>query len=81
MHFARLVEQASVTRFCDLYVYYRLGCDLFVYGAYKYLGGYALEQVHDKVEVEGKELPFRKKKKLPQQSFGLARTSSGAMEH
>ena len=34
MHFARLVEQASVTRFCDLYVYYRLGCDLFVYGAY-----------------------------------------------
>ena len=34
MHFACLVEQASVTRFCDLYVYYRLGCDLFVYGAY-----------------------------------------------
>ena len=34
MHFARLVEQASVTRFCDLYVYYRLGRDLFVYGAY-----------------------------------------------
>ena len=34
MHFARLVEQASATRFCDLYVYYRLGCDLFVYGAY-----------------------------------------------
>ena len=34
MHFARLVEQASVTRFCDLYVYYRLGCYLFVYGAY-----------------------------------------------
>ena len=27
MHFARLVEQASVTRFCDL----------FVYGAYNYL--------------------------------------------
>ena len=34
MHFAHLVEQASVTRFCDLYVYYRLGCDLFVHGAY-----------------------------------------------
>ena len=34
MHFAHLVEQASVTRFCDLYVYYRLGRDLFVYGAY-----------------------------------------------
>ena len=34
MHFACLVEQASVTRFCNLYVYYRLGRDLFVYGAY-----------------------------------------------
>ena len=34
MHFACLVEQASVTRFCDLYVYYRLGGDLFVYGTY-----------------------------------------------
>ena len=32
----------------------------------QYLGGYALEQVRDKVEKEGKELPFRKKKKLPQ---------------
>ena len=32
----------------------------------QYLGGYALEQVQDKVEAEGKELPFRKKKKLPQ---------------
>ena len=47
----------------------------------KYLGGYALEQVHDKVEAEGKELPFRKKKKLPQRLSGLVRTSSGAMEH
>ena len=47
----------------------------------QYLGGYALEQVRDKVEAEGKELPFRKKKKLPQRSSGLARTSSGAMEH
>ena len=27
----------------------------------QYLGGYALEQVYDKVEAEGKELPFRKK--------------------
>ena len=35
----------------------------------QYLGGYALEQVHDKVEAEGKELPFRKKKKLPQRSL------------
>ena len=32
----------------------------------QYPGGYALEQVCDKLEVEGKELPFRKKKKLPQ---------------
>ena len=47
----------------------------------QYLGGYALEQVRDKVEVEGKELPFRKKKKLPQRSSGFVRTSSGAMEH
>ena len=47
----------------------------------QYLGGYALKQVRDKVESEGKELPFRKKKKLPQQSSGFARTSSGAMEY
>ena len=47
----------------------------------QYLGGYALEQVRDKVEAEGKELPFRKKKKLPQRSSGLVRTSSGTMEH
>ena len=46
----------------------------------QYLGGYALEQVCDKVEAEGKELPFRKKK-LPQRSSGLARTSNGTMEH
>ena len=39
------------------------------------LGGYALEQVRDKIEVEGKELPFRKKKKLPQRSSGLVKTS------
>ena len=32
----------------------------------QYLGGYALKQVCNKVEAEGKELPFRKKKKLPQ---------------
>ena len=46
-----------------------------------YLGGYALEQVCDKVEAEGKELPFRKKKKLPQRSPGLAKKSSSTMEH
>ena len=42
----------------------------------QYLGGYALEQVCEKVEAEGKELPFKKKKKLPQRSSGLAKTSS-----
>ena len=47
----------------------------------QYLGGYALEQVRDKVEVKGKGLPFRKKKKLLQRSTGLARTSSSVMEH
>ena len=47
----------------------------------QYLGGYALEQVRDKVEAEGKELPFKKKKKLPQRSSGLAKTSGSMMEH
>ena len=41
----------------------------------QYLGGYALEQVQEKVEAEGKELPFKKKKKLLQRSSGLAKTS------
>ena len=44
----------------------------------QYLGGAALEQLHDKVEAEGKELPFKKKKKLPQRSSGLAKTSGTA---
>ena len=44
----------------------------------QYLGGAALEQLRDKVEAEGKELPFKKKKKLPQRSSGLAKTSSTA---
>ena len=47
----------------------------------QYLGGYALEQVRDTVEVEGKELPFREKKKLPQRSSGLVKTSGSTMEH
>ena len=47
----------------------------------QYLGGYALEQVRDKVEAEGRELPFRKKKKLLQKSSGFERTSSSVMEH
>ena len=41
----------------------------------QYLGGYALEQVREKVEAEGKKLLFKKKKKLPQRSSGLAKTS------
>ena len=44
----------------------------------QYLGGAALEQLHDKVEAEGKELPFKKKKKLPQRSSGLVKTSGTA---
>ena len=44
----------------------------------QYLGGAALEQLHDKVEAEGKELPFKKKKKLPQRSSGLAKMSGMA---
>ena len=44
----------------------------------QYLGGAALEQLRDKVKAEGKELPFKKKKKLPQRSSGLAKTSGTA---
>ena len=44
----------------------------------QYLGGAALEQIREKVEAEGKELPFKKKKKLPQRSSGLAKTSGTA---
>ena len=47
----------------------------------QYLGGYALEQVRGKIEAEGKELPFKKKKKLPQRTTGLAQTSGSVMEH
>ena len=42
----------------------------------QYLGSAALEQLRDKVEAEGKELSLKKKKKLPQRSSGLAKTSS-----
>ena len=44
----------------------------------QYLGGAALEQLRDKVEAEGKELLFKKKKKLPQRSSGLVKTSGTA---
>ena len=42
----------------------------------QYLGGAALEQMREKKKAEGKELPFKKKKKLPQRLTGLAKTSS-----
>ena len=45
------------------------------------MGSYALDQVKDKVEAEGKELPFKKKKKLPQQVTVLASMSRAIMEH
>ena len=47
----------------------------------QYLGGYALEQVRDKIEAEGKELPFKKKKKLLQRTSGLAQTSGTALKN
>ena len=46
----------------------------------QHLGGHALEQVRDKVEAEGKELPFKKKKKLSHRSSGLVKTSGSMME-
>ena len=46
----------------------------------QYLGGAALEQLRDKVEAEGKELPFKKKKKLPLRSSGLAKKSGTALK-
>ena len=47
----------------------------------QYLGGAALEQLRDKVEAEGKELPFKKKKKLPLRSSALAKTSGTASKN
>ena len=47
----------------------------------QYLSGAALEQMRDKIEAEGKELPFRKKKKLPQRSSGLAKTSGSTSKN
>ena len=35
----------------------------------QYLGGYTLEQVRDKVEAEGKELPFQKEKEAATKIF------------
>ena len=47
----------------------------------QYLGRYALEQVRNRVEAEGKELLFKKKKKLPQRSSGLAKTSGSTSKN
>ena len=47
----------------------------------KLLGGSALEQLRDKIEAEGKELPFRKKKKLLQKSSGLVKTSGSTSKN
>ena len=47
----------------------------------QYLGSYALDQVRDKVEAEGKELLFKKKKKLLLCATALASTSRVIMEH
>ena len=44
----------------------------------QYLGRAALEQMCDKIEAEGKELLFRKKKKLPQR---LAKTSGSTSKN
>ena len=41
----------------------------------QYLGGYQLDQVRDKAVEEGKELPFKKKKKVPRET-GMPSTSS-----
>ena len=41
-----------------------------------YLGGYALDQLHDKAEVEGKELPIKKKKKIAPKDPDKPYTSS-----
>ena len=47
----------------------------------QYLGSYQLDQVRDKAIEEGKEIPFKKKKKLPQHETALPSTSTVVMEH
>ena len=46
----------------------------------QYLGGYQLDQVRDKAVEEGKELPTKKRKKVPRET-GMPSTSSYMMEH
>ena len=46
----------------------------------QYLGRYALEQQRDKAEAEGKELPYKQRKKLQTKEMVVPSTS-GVMEH
>ena len=46
----------------------------------QYLGGYAMEQQRGKAEVEGKELPYKRCKKLQTKDTAIPSTS-GVMEH
>ena len=41
----------------------------------QYLGGYAMEQQHGKVEAEGKELPYKRRKKLQTKDTTIPSTS------
>ena len=47
----------------------------------QYLGGYVLDQVRDKAEADGKELLFKRKRKLPLRETALPSTSTTVMEH
>ena len=46
----------------------------------QYLGGYAMEQQHGKAEAEGKELPYKQRKKLQTKDTVIPSTS-GVMKH
>ena len=46
----------------------------------QYLGGYVMEQQCSKAEVEGKELPYKRRKKLQPKDTAIPSTS-GVMEH
>ena len=46
----------------------------------QYLGGYAMEQQHGKAEAEGKELPYKRRKKLQTKETAIPSTSE-VMEH
>ena len=46
----------------------------------QYLGGYAMEQQCGKAEVEGKELPYKQRKKLQTKETAIPSTSD-VMEH